>query len=162
LPIGGVTLFVIVLFFSAPGVSRVTESMRLAERIQQFDPFGTVIFIPAIISLLLALQWGGSKYPWSDGRIIALFVLFGVLISIFIGIQIWKQEMATVPPRIFKQRSIFTATWFSFALGSSFFILVYFVRRLWLKFPFPSTHSIFPVAHLVPSHQRCIRGKVWN
>jgi hypothetical protein len=45
------------------------------------------VFIPAIISLLLALQWGGSKYEWKNGRIIALFVIFGVFISAFIAIQ---------------------------------------------------------------------------
>jgi hypothetical protein len=38
------------------------------------------------VSLLLALQWGGSKYAWDNGRIIALFVLFGILITAF-GIQ---------------------------------------------------------------------------
>jgi hypothetical protein len=110
--------------------------MTLSERIQQFDPFGTAIFVPGIICLLLALQWGGSKYPWSDGRIIALFVLFGVLISIFIGIQIWKQDMATLPPRILKNRSLAMGAWFALCIGSSFFILVYFVSRVWLKFPF--------------------------
>ncbi|KAJ7886158.1 DHA14-like major facilitator [Mycena olivaceomarginata] len=132
LPIGGVTLFVITLFFTAPGASRTKQSMSLSERIQQFDPFGTAIFVPGIICLLLALQWGGSKYPWSDGRIIALFVLFGVLISIFIGIQIWKQDMATLPPRILKNRSLAMGAWFALCIGSSFFILVYFLP-IWFQ-----------------------------
>ncbi|KAJ7499709.1 DHA14-like major facilitator, partial [Mycena latifolia] len=132
LPIGAVTLLVIIFFFKAPGVHRKSESMSLMARIDQFDPIGTVIFVPAIVCLLLALQWGGSKYPWSDGRIIALFVLFGVLISGFIGIQIWKQDRATVPPRILKQRSILSGTWFSLCLGSSFFILVYFLP-IWFQ-----------------------------
>lgn len=88
-----------------------------------------MIFIPAIVCLLLALQWGGSKYPWGSGRIIALLVLFAVLMSIFIRIQIWKQDQGTVPPRILKQRTIMTGSWFALCLGSSFFILVYFVSR---------------------------------
>ncbi|KAF8173806.1 major facilitator superfamily protein [Mycena galopus ATCC 62051] len=132
LPIGGVTLFVIVLFFTAPGASRAKQTMSLTERINQFDPFGTIIFVPSVICLLLALQWGGSKYPWSDGRIIALFVLFAVFISVFIGIQIWKQETATVPPRIVKNRSIAAGMWYALCLGSSFFILVYFLP-IWFQ-----------------------------
>ncbi|KAJ7123207.1 MFS transporter [Mycena epipterygia] len=132
LPIGAVTLFVITFFFQAPGAARKTQSMRLVDRIQQFDPWGTVIFVPAIVCLLLALQWGGSKYPWSNGRIIALFVLFAVFISIFIGIQIWKQDQATVPPRILKQRTILAGSWFALCLGSSFFILVYFLP-IWFQ-----------------------------
>ncbi|KAJ7618232.1 putative HC-toxin efflux carrier [Mycena rosella] len=132
LPIGAVTLIVITIFFKPPGAVRKTEAMRLTDRIQQFDPLGTIVFIPAIVSLLLALQWGGSKYPWSNGRIIGLFVVFGVLISTFIGIQIWKQDLATVPPRILKQRSIMAGAWFSLCLGSSFFIFVYFLP-IWFQ-----------------------------
>jgi len=60
----------------------------------QLDLLGTLFFMPAVVSLLLALQWGGSKYAWSNGRIIGLFVVFGVLIIVFVGIQIWKQDHA--------------------------------------------------------------------
>ncbi|KAJ6473219.1 major facilitator superfamily domain-containing protein [Mycena sanguinolenta] len=132
LPIGGVTLLVITLFFTAPGAGRTKQAMSLTARINQFDPFGTVIFVPSIICLLLALQWGGSKYAWNDGRIIALFVLFAVLISVFIGIQVWKQDMATVPPRILKNRSIAAGMSYALCVGSSFFILVYFLP-IWFQ-----------------------------
>jgi hypothetical protein len=88
-----------------------------------------VVFVPAIVSLLLALQWGGSKYAWGSGRIIALLVIFGVFILVFIVIQIWKQDLGTVPPRILKKRSIMSGALFSLCLGSSFFIFVYFVSR---------------------------------
>ncbi|KAJ6579591.1 major facilitator superfamily domain-containing protein [Mycena vulgaris] len=133
LPIGGVTIFVMAIFFKAPrGAMHKTESIGWMDRIQQFDPLGTIVFIPAIVSLLLALQWGGSKYPWGNGRIIGLFVVFGILISGFIAIQIWKQELATVPPRILKKRSIMAASWFSLCLGASFFTLVYFLP-LWFQ-----------------------------
>ncbi|KAJ7473151.1 DHA14-like major facilitator [Mycena galericulata] len=132
LPLGGVALFVIILFFKTPGAKRKSESMPLLARINQFDPLGTLVFIPAIVCLLLALQWGGSKYPWGNGRIIALFVVFAVLISIFIGIQIWKQDMGTVPPRILKQRSIMAGTWYTLCMGASFLIFVYFLP-IWFQ-----------------------------
>ena len=77
--------------------------------------------------LLLALQWGGSTYAWKDGRIIALLVLFGVLAIAFIAIQFWKQETATVPPRIFKQRSIASGFWFSLCLGAAMIALIYYL-----------------------------------
>ncbi|KAJ7729391.1 putative MFS multidrug transporter [Mycena maculata] len=125
LPMGAATVLIIILFFNPPGASRVAGQMRLVDHIQQFDPWGTVIFIPAIVCLLLALQWGGSKYPWSDGCIIALLVLFGILIVIFMGIQVWKQENATVPPRIITHKGVLPAAWFALALSSSFLSLVY-------------------------------------
>ncbi|KAJ7124653.1 major facilitator superfamily domain-containing protein [Mycena crocata] len=127
LPIGAVTLFVMTIFFKDPGGKRKTESMGWAQRINRFDPLGTIVFIPGIVCLLLALQWGGSRYPWSDGRIIALFVLCGVLITAFVGIQIWKQDLATVPPRILKQRSILAGSLFLLSIGASCFILTYFL-----------------------------------
>jgi putative effector of murein hydrolase LrgA (UPF0299 family) len=93
LPLGAITIGVIILFFKAPERKEVA-SLTWKERAGQLDLLGTLFFMPAIVSLLLALQWGGSKYEWSDGRIIALFVLFGVLIIAFVGIQIWKQDSA--------------------------------------------------------------------
>ncbi|MCJ1299880.1 MFS sugar transporter [Hypocenomyce scalaris] len=131
LPIGAVTFLVIALFFKSPQRKR-EEAIGFKARLKQFDPFGTMVFIPAIVCLLLALQWGGSKYPWKDGRIIALFVVFGILIMTFIGIQIWRQDAATVPPRILKNRSMAAGSFFSLCLGGSFFVLVYFLP-IWFQ-----------------------------
>lgn len=61
-----------------------------------------------------------------------LFILFGLLIAGFIGIQFWKQDQATVPPRIIKQRSVWSAAYFSFALGSFFLLLIYFLP-IWFQ-----------------------------
>jgi MFS family permease len=93
LPLGAITIGVIILFFKAPERKEVA-SLTWKERAGQLDLLGTLFFMPAVVCLLLALQWGGSKYNWSDGRIIALFVIFGVLITSFVGIQIWKQDNA--------------------------------------------------------------------
>ena len=82
--------------------------------------------------LLLALQWGGSTYAWSDGRIIALLVIFGVLAIVFVAIQSWKQETATVPPRIIKQRSIAAGFCFSLCLGASMIVMIYYLP-LWFQ-----------------------------
>ncbi|KAH8806172.1 major facilitator superfamily domain-containing protein [Xylogone sp. PMI_703] len=131
LPIGAVTFLGILLFFQSPD-RKETSSLDWKSRLVQFDPYGTIVFIPGVICLLLALQWGGSKYSWGDARIIALFVLFGVLISIFVGVQIWKGDNATVPPRIVKQRSIAAACWFAFTLGGSFFCLMYYLP-IWFQ-----------------------------
>ncbi|KAF7290398.1 Major facilitator superfamily transporter [Mycena chlorophos] len=132
LPIGGITLFVIAFFFKAPGAARSKEALPFWSRVMKLDPIGTILFVPAIICVLLALQWGGSTYAWNNARIIALFVLFCVLIVAFIGVQVWRQEDATVPPGIIKQRSVLFGGIFAFFLGSSFFIIVYYVP-IWFQ-----------------------------
>lgn len=131
LPIGAVTVIVILIFFKAPDRAAVAE-LPWKERVKEFDLLGTAFFIPAIICLLLALQWGGTKYHWDNGRIIALFVLFGILIGVFIAIQFWKGDSATVPPNIMKKRSMWSAAWFSFCLGSYFLLLIYYLP-IWFQ-----------------------------
>lgn len=67
LPLGAVTIIGIALLFDSPQ-RKNEQSIGFKERAKQFDPYGTAVFIPAIICLLLALQWGGTKYSWSNGR----------------------------------------------------------------------------------------------
>jgi MFS family permease len=124
-------MLVILIFFKAPERAAVAN-LGWKARIKEFDLYGTAFFIPAIISLLLALQWGGTKYPWNSWRIILLFCFFSVLIIIFIAIQFWKQETATIPPQMMKKRSMWAAATFSFCMGSFFLLLVYFLP-IWFQ-----------------------------
>ena len=61
-----------------------------------------------------------------------MFVVAGILLVVFVAIQFWKGEFATVPPRIASQRSMAFAIWFTFALGGSFFILLYYLP-IWFQ-----------------------------
>ena len=124
-------MVVMVFFFKSPERAAV-NNLGWKARVKELDLFGTAVFMPAIVSLLLALQWGGTKYEWQNGRIIALFVVFGVLIIAFVAIQFWRQESATVPPRILKQRSMWSASWFAFCLGAYFFLLIYYLP-IWFQ-----------------------------
>lgn len=101
---------------------RPETKMPLTKKLLQLDLMGTGVLMPGVICLLLALQWGGQKYPWSEGRIIALLVLAGVLLIAFVLIQIFKPDTATVPPRIFCQRSIMAGFWATFCIGSQMMI----------------------------------------
>ena len=75
LPLGAVTMLGIALLFTSP--PRKNEaSVGFKQRAKQFDPIGTAVFIPAIICLLLALQWGGSKYEWSNGKLLRQDVVY--------------------------------------------------------------------------------------
>jgi hypothetical protein len=98
----------------------------------RLDPIGTIVFLPGIICLLLALQWGGSTYRWSDTRVIALFVLAGGLLLAFTGIQIWRKDNATVPPRIITQRSIACGVAYSMSAGGAMITLIYYLP-LWFQ-----------------------------
>ncbi|KAE9372777.1 MFS general substrate transporter [Stipitochalara longipes BDJ] len=109
LPFGGVTAAFIIIFFKAPKRVRA-RAIGWREQLDQFDLLG-----------------GGSKYPWSNGSVIALFVIFGLSMAAFVAIQIWKKDNATVPPRIFKNRNVWGPAAFSAAVGASFFGIIYFL-----------------------------------
>ena len=85
-----------------------------------------------MICLLLALQWGGTTYPWINGRIVALLILFAVLLIVFIAIQIWLREMAIVFPRIITQRTVASSLFFGFFLNAAVFLLIYFLL-IWFQ-----------------------------
>ncbi|KAH8736285.1 major facilitator superfamily domain-containing protein [Ilyonectria robusta] len=130
LPIGVITMVVIAVYFSDP--ERHIEPAPWRVRAWQLDPIGTAIFMPAIICLLLALQWGGVDYAWSNSKITSLFMLAAVLILLFLYVQYRMGENATVPPRIFKKRSVWASCFFSFNTGACFLTAVYFLP-IWFQ-----------------------------
>ncbi|KAB8207997.1 major facilitator superfamily domain-containing protein [Aspergillus parasiticus] len=126
LPIGGLSIAVIIFILRVPSKSELSGTPVL-DRIKQLDLIGASLLIPAIVCLLLALQWGGNKYPWNSSRVIGLFVGFGLMIIIFTFSQIKLGDRATLPPGILKRRSVLSATMFALFFGGAFFLLVYYV-----------------------------------
>ena len=129
LPFGAVTALFILFFFNPPASAKTKmQGLSWKKQLEQFDLLGTFFFLPCVICLLLALQWGGTQYAWGNWRIILLFVLFGVL-AIAFGIVQWKKgELATVPPRVIKQRTVWSSAQFGSFSGAAFFVMVYYVR----------------------------------
>ncbi|GME34335.1 mfs aflatoxin efflux [Neofusicoccum parvum] len=125
LPFGAVAMVVIALCLKVP--DRDTTKLPWTQKLSQLDVLGTAFLIPGVVCLLLALQWGGQTYAWSNGRIVALLTLGGVLLVAFTAVQILLPETATIPPRIFKQRSIVAGCWATVCVGSSQYIYVYFL-----------------------------------
>ena len=131
LPLGAVTLAVILFFFHSPK-RKAEKKIPWRERAHQLDLIGTALFIVDIVVCLLALQWGGSKYPWSNWRIILCLTMFGVLTVVFIVWQYFMKEFGTIPFNIISQRSVAAAAWYAFALGGAFFVLIYWLP-IWFQ-----------------------------
>lgn len=125
LPIGGAAMVAIFCLLHIKG--QKNRNLGFWDKMKRLDLLGTAILIPAVICLLLALQWGGTEYAWSNSRIIGLFVGFGAMILLFVGVQIWKGDGGTLPPRLFKNRNVLCAMLFSGFFGSAFFPLIYYL-----------------------------------
>jgi MFS family permease len=152
LPFGALTAAFIIPFLNVQRRGKKVEA-TWKQQLMKFDLEGTAMFLPAIICLLLALQWGGSKYAWGNGRIIALFVVFALLIIAFLYIQWRKQEDATVPPRIFLNRNVWGGAWFGAMLGASFFVMVYYLRKLKMRISNHTSTNMYQLSGSSPSRE---------
>lgn len=126
LPIGAVSI-VVIYFFLRIKRENNPDNLTITQRILKLDLIGASILVPAVICLLLALQWGGSTYPWSNSRIIGLFVGFGLLTIIFVYTQIRLGDRGTLPPRLFKNRNVVCALAFALFFGSGFFAIIFYL-----------------------------------
>ncbi|KAL8715495.1 MAG: hypothetical protein Q9220_000830 [cf. Caloplaca sp. 1 TL-2023] len=88
-----VYIFCLPRFDPRPGVS-------LTKRFAELDYLGTLLIIGAYVSGVMAINFGGSTYPWNSGRIIGLFVCSGVLFILF-GTQQGTAFATTKERRIF-------------------------------------------------------------
>ena len=102
------------------------------ELVKQLDLPGILTLVPAIICLLLALQWGGSKYAWGNARIPVLLVLFVLLFAGFVAVQRYTPRTRTIPSSIFRSRSIGFTTWYTGCTFSLFVVMVYYLP-IWFQ-----------------------------
>ncbi|KAJ4005972.1 hypothetical protein NW752_001219 [Fusarium irregulare] len=96
----------------APQLRENVPQLTFKEKIKKVDYLGTLLAVPAVTCLLMALQWGGTKFGWGSWQIILPLVFCAVLFAGFGYLQYRQGEKALIPPRILKQRSIIAGMWF--------------------------------------------------
>ncbi|KAK3348699.1 azole resistance protein 1 [Lasiosphaeria hispida] len=131
LPIGGAAMLATFFYLHLPPKPS-SEAATWQAKLGQMDLLGTAVLVPGIVCLLLVLQWGGTVYAWSSTPVIVLLVVTGVAAAVFVTIQIWKQDSATVPPRILKQRSVACSTCYVFCAGGALNVFQYFLP-IWFQ-----------------------------
>jgi hypothetical protein len=62
------------------------------QKIKRLDLLGGSLLTAGLVALFIALQWGGSRYLWSNPKVIACLVTFGVLTAAFFVLQIIEKE----------------------------------------------------------------------
>lgn len=125
LPLGLITFLTIVTFFHP--YSRPTTQLTLAQKLPHLDLPGLLLFIPAVVMLLLAVQWGGNKHAWRSATVIGLIIGFAGLMGCFAYWQ-WRQgEDASITFRIARQRSVWSAVMLSFFGMGSIQLIAYYL-----------------------------------
>ncbi|KAL1981931.1 hypothetical protein VTN96DRAFT_1995 [Rasamsonia emersonii] len=100
LPVGGDTLVLLFLLLRVK-----SNKMTLLRKVRRIDFIGNAVIMASSVSVLYALTYGGSRYPWSDARTIVPLMLGLVGIALFMAIEgsPWIREPVT-PPRLFAHK----------------------------------------------------------
>jgi Fungal trichothecene efflux pump (TRI12) len=131
LPAGAVVAAVIALT-QIPDKAVKVEGPFLRSVVPKLDLPGFILFAPAAIMLLLALQYGGQQFPWNSATVIGLFVGAGVMFILFI---LWEHRVgdgAMIPLAMVRKREIWTSMIVSFLtfggliLTVSYYLPIYF------------------------------------
>lgn len=124
---------VVVFFFSRLPHSQVPKKNASPwDFVQKLDLLGTALLMPWTVCLLLALEWGGTTYSWSNWRIVLCLCLFAVLFMLWLYVQHIKGDGATVPLRIMKQRSVASGIIYMLGRAGSLLVVVYYVP-IWFQ-----------------------------
>jgi hypothetical protein len=71
------------LAFYHPKKESDFPKMSLKKVLWACDPIGSLFFIVATTLTLLALDWGGAAYPWSDKHVVAPLTIGLVCLVLF-------------------------------------------------------------------------------
>jgi hypothetical protein len=108
------------------------EKLTVMSQVKRLDPIGSFFFIPSIVCLILALQWGGSTYSWSAPRVIGLLVAFSVLFVAFVVVEVLTPDTAMAPTRVLLNRSIAGSLAFMFLLSGGIMSVTYYLS-VWFQ-----------------------------
>jgi len=111
---------------------KYNKEMTFLEKIKRIDYMGNIILIGSTVSVLYALTYAGTRYPWTSWRILFPLILGLVGLLLFMALEAasWIIE-PVVPPRLFGNRTsatVFAVTFLNAALlyWIMFFLPVYF------------------------------------
>ncbi|KAJ2894473.1 hypothetical protein MKZ38_007512 [Zalerion maritima] len=130
LPVGAAVVATLVFLAEATprtGQNDETRNWRWRDKARRLDPLGAALLVPAVVCVVLALQWAGSTYAWADWRIVLLFVLGAALGAAFVASQICFPDTATISPRIAGQRTVLASAWFQTMAGGTVMVVTYWL-----------------------------------
>lgn len=99
---------------------------------EELDLVGFALFAPAVTMLLLAIIWGGNKFPWKSSTIIGLFCGAGATAIVFALWEVRRGEKAMIPPRIIRKQLVISGCVINFLSMASNLTLSYYLP-LWFQ-----------------------------
>lgn len=127
LPIGAVTIIVLAIMRIPDAKVTVETKPSIKAQIHRLDLAGSAIFAPAIVMLLLALDWGGVSYPWNSAKIIGLFCGFAGTFCLFLRWESHRGETAMLPLSLFRNSIVSSAAMANMMSSGAYFSVAYYL-----------------------------------
>lgn len=109
LPIGGFVAALLVFTHVPDQLPKPPPLAVLKTLPTKLDLIGFALFAPAVIQLLLALQWGGITYAWNGAKIIGLFCGAGGTFAVFLAWDYHKGDDAMIPFSMVGKRTVWSS-----------------------------------------------------
>ncbi len=116
LPLGAVALVM---------TERALRRLPRNDRPHQLDVIGAALMVGAAVSLMLALNWGGTHYPWASWRIVMLVASSAALWALF-AVRLLTAREPFIPLAILHGRVTSTITCAAFfSIGAIIGVTIY-------------------------------------
>ncbi|KAF2016887.1 efflux pump protein [Aaosphaeria arxii CBS 175.79] len=111
LPVGGITAILLLIIHIPDLTYKAPVTMSLIRKVvPELDLFGFVLFAPAALMFLLALQFGSEgTHDWGEATIIGLFCGAGVTAIVFIAWEWHMGDRAMIPGSMVRQRVVWSS-----------------------------------------------------
>ncbi|KAK2601840.1 hypothetical protein QQS21_004623 [Conoideocrella luteorostrata] len=138
LPIAGVALVLNILFLKL----KYNKAGSLGEKLRRIDYIGNLLLILSVVSVLIALSWGGGRHSWGAYQVVVPLVIGLVGLVVFHGYETMPWVTVPIlPERLFKRRTPAAALLIAFI----HFLLLYYAI-LCLPVYFQAVKGMSPIA----------------
>ncbi|EPE26279.1 MFS general substrate transporter [Glarea lozoyensis ATCC 20868] len=131
LPVGALAAVAIVFLRIPEQTIKPNAFTVLAKLHHYLDLVGFALFAPAVLQLLLALQYGGNAYPWGSSRVIGLFCGSAATFGVWLLWNFHKGDDALLPRSMIRRTAVwasgaYQAFLMSAVYGGIYFLPIYF------------------------------------
>lgn len=109
LPFGGLIAAMLAFTHVPNQIAKPKPLAVLRSLPSHFDLIGFALFAPAAIQLLLALQYGGVKFPWDSSQVIGLFCGSAGTFLVFLAWEYHKGDAAMIPLSVIQNKVIWSS-----------------------------------------------------
>lgn len=105
--------------------------MAFLSKLKHLDWLGALLNAAIYVTFVMIFTFGGSIWPWDDGRIIALFVVFGLVLLAFVVTQYFAfpstKERRLFPGQFLRSRTLILLYICTSCLGASLYVAIYYI-----------------------------------